>query len=155
MVSGRRRLGIISQRSQERSEVWQRARIINANSLSKNLYGALTTWRWAKEQKRKLANEWVPAQGKVHGLSFRGAKAYKYTIIINFWVRTIICAAEHNQKTGESRQRGTSLEFSVYVLWGAALPHILSRHTVPLNLDVINCTQLPPLLSFLSQLPHW
>lgn len=80
---------------------------------------ASTTWRWTVEKKRELGSEWVPEKDKVRGLPFRGAKAYNSIIAISFGVWTTIWAAEHNQQTDESRQRDTSLEFSVYVVrWG-------------------------------------
>lgn len=110
----------MSQRPQERSKVWQRKRIIKADSLSKNLKSGIKNMEMDhRKKKRELGSEWVAEKDKVHGLPFRGAKAYNSTITINFWVWTMTWAAEHNQQTEESRQRDTSLKFSVYVVgWG-------------------------------------
>lgn len=113
-------MGITSQRPQGRSKVWQSERIINADSLSKNLKLGINHMEMdRRKEKRYLGSEWVPEKDNVGGLPFRGAKAYNSTIAINFGVWTTIWAAENNRQTEESRQRDTSLEFSVYVVgWG-------------------------------------
>lgn len=110
----------MSQRPQGRSKVWQSERIINADSLSKNLKLGINHMEMdRRKEKRYLGSEWVPEKDNVHGLPFRGAKVYNSTIVINFGVWTTIWAAENNRQTEESRQRDTSLEFSVYVVgWG-------------------------------------
>lgn len=119
---------------------------------------ASTTWRWTVEKKK---DSWA-VSGCLKRTTCVACHSEEPRLIILLSPSILGCGPRSGQQRTTGRQKSQDRETphwnSVCMSWGGAGQYYHmspARRTASLNLNVINCTQLPPLLSFLSWLPSW